>query len=79
VWIVLVREQGALRLQHETGRLHLDARERWADPMQCLSVGRSRTDSGGAIDDDGGTAGFQPLIDVDRRPSVTPIKAELYN
>src|ERR1700691_1221745 len=47
VRIVLLREHGAFRVQHEAGCLHLLADGRWVDPMQRLGVARPRPCGGG--------------------------------
>ena len=63
VRIVLVREHGAFRVQHEAGRLHLLADGRRGDPMQRLGVARARPCGSGVVDDDVGPTGLQPLVD----------------
>lgn len=42
VWIFLVREHGAFRIQYEAK----------LNPMQRLGVARARSDGGGVVDDD---------------------------
>src|SRR5580704_19052939 len=63
VRIVLVREHGAFRVQHEAGRLHLLADGCRLNPMQRLGVTRARPDGGGVVYDDVGPTRFQPLVD----------------
>src|SRR5277367_3420788 len=63
VWIVLVREHGAFRVQNEAGRLHLLANGYRLNPMQRLGVARARPDGGGVVYDDVGPTGLQPLVD----------------
>ena len=63
VRIVLVREQGAFRVQYEAGRLHLLANGCRLDPMQRLGVARARPDGRGVVYDDVGSTGLQPLVD----------------
>jgi hypothetical protein len=52
VLIVLIREHGAHRVQHEAGRLDLLADGRGIDPMQRLGVAGGRPGGGGVVDDD---------------------------
>src|ERR1044072_1661165 len=52
VRIVLVREQGAFRVQYEAGRMHLRANGCWLNRMERLSIARARPDGGGVVDDD---------------------------
>src|SRR5664279_3675668 len=63
VRIVLVREQGAFRVQYEAGRLHLLANGYRLNPMQRLSVVRANADGGGVVYDDVEPTRFQPLKD----------------
>src|SRR5580765_8074221 len=63
VRIVLVREDGAFRLQYEACRLHLLANRCRLNPRQRLGVARARPDGGGVVHDDVGPAGLQPLVD----------------
>ena len=74
VRIVLVREQGAFRVQHKAGRLHLLANRCRVDPMQRLGVARARPNGGGVINYDIGPARLQPLIDrsIEARPPSRP-------
>ena len=52
VRIVIVREDGAFRVQYKAGRLHLLADGGRVDPMQRLGVVRARARSGRVVDDD---------------------------
>ena len=63
MWIILVREHGAFRLQYEAGRFQLLADGCGIDPMQRLGVTRARPSSGGVIDDDVAPTGLQPRMD----------------
>jgi hypothetical protein len=63
VRIVLVREHGAFRVQHEAGRLHFRSKGCRLNPVQRLGVARARPDGGGVIYDDVGPTGLQPLVD----------------
>ena len=68
--IVLVREHGAFRVQHEARRLHLLADGRRVDPMQRLRVARARPSCGSVVDDDVDPRGFSRLdgsIELGRR------------
>src|SRR5205823_2586247 len=60
VRIVLVREQGAFRVQYEAGGLHLLANGCRLNPMQRLGVAHARPDGGGVVYDDVGPTGLQP-------------------
>ena len=52
-----------MRIQHETGRLHLLADGCRVDPMQRLGVARARPDRGRVVYDDVGPTGLKPLVD----------------
>jgi hypothetical protein len=58
VLIVLVRENGAFRIQHEAGRLDLLADGCWVDPMKRLGVALAGPCGGSVVDDDVGSTGF---------------------
>src|ERR1700690_2647696 len=49
VRVVLVREQGAFRVQYEAGRLRLRADGGRIDPMQRLGIARARPGCGGVV------------------------------
>ena len=63
VLIVLVREYGAFRIQHEARRHYLLADGRGVHPMQRLGVARPRPCGGRVVDDDVAPTGRQPLAD----------------
>src|ERR1700722_3055931 len=83
VRIVLVREDGAFRVQYEAGRLHLLANGCRLNPMQRLGVARPRPDGGGVVYDDVGPTRLQPLVDSSievgrsRAPGLGPRGGEI--
>src|SRR5437868_7842303 len=63
VLIVLVREQGAFRVQYEACRLDLLANGGRLNPMQRLDVARACPSGGGVVYDDVGPTRLQPFED----------------
>ena len=63
VRIILIREQGAFRVQHEARRLHFLTHGGRVDPMQRLGVARARPGDGGVIDNDVKPTRLESIID----------------